>query len=69
MVAARSGKISYGLSYYSATLRRDTIRYMQPLKKKIGELKKEIAQAKSALKFADLEQNLAELDERLNQPH
>ena len=41
---------------------------MQPLKKKIGELKREIVQAKTALKFADLEQNLAELDERLNQP-
>ena len=41
---------------------------MQPLKKKIGELQKEIAQAKSALKFSDLEQNLAELDEQLNQP-
>ena len=41
---------------------------MQPLKKKIGELKKKIVQAKSALKFADLEQSLAELDERLNQP-
>ena len=50
------------------TAKNGTIEYMQPLKKKIGELKKEIAQAKSALKFADLEQNLAELDERLNQP-
>ena len=50
------------------TAKNGTIEYMQPLKKKIGELKKEIAQAKSALKFADLEQNLAELDEQLNQP-
>ena len=41
---------------------------MQPLKKKIEELQKEIAQAKSALKFADLEQEMAALDERLNQP-
>ena len=41
---------------------------MQPLKKKIGELGKEIEQAKEALKFSELEQKLAELDERLNQP-
>ena len=68
MVAARSGEISYGLSYYSVTLRRDTIKYMQPLKKKIGELEKEIEQAKKALKFSDLEQKLAELDDQLNQP-
>ena len=68
MVTARSGEISYGLSYYSVTLRRDTIKYMQPLKKKIGELEKEIEQAKKALKFSDLEQKLAELDDQLNQP-
>lgn len=68
MVAARSGEISYGLSYYSVTFRRDTIIYMQPLKKKIGELEKEIEQAKEALKFSELEQKLAELDEQLNQP-
>lgn len=68
MVAARSGEISYGLSYYSVTLRRGTIKYMQPLKKKIGELEKEIEQAKKALKFSDLEQKLAELDDQLNQP-
>ena len=47
-----------------ATLRRDTIKYMQPLKKKIGELEKEIEQAKKALKFSDLEQKLAELDDQ-----
>jgi len=41
---------------------------MQPLKKKIGELEKEIEQAKKALKFSDLEQKLAELDDQLNQP-
>ena len=41
---------------------------MQPLKKKIGELEKEIEQAKETLKFSDLEQNLAELEEQLNQP-
>ena len=41
---------------------------MQPLKKKIEELQKEIAQVKSALKFADLEQEMVALDERLNQP-
>ena len=37
-------------------------------KKKIGELEKEIEQAKKALKFSDLEQKLAELDDQLNQP-
>ena len=68
MVAARSGEISYGLSYYSVTLRHGTIKYMQPLKKKIGELEKEIEQAKKALKFSELEQKLAELDDQLNQP-
>lgn len=41
---------------------------MQPLKKKIAELEKEIEQAKKALKFSDLEQKLAELDDQLNQP-
>ena len=41
---------------------------MQPLKKRIQTLRSEVEQAKTALKFADLEQNLAELDERLNQP-
>ena len=56
------------VSSREVTAKNGTIEYMQPLKKKIGELKKEIAQAKSALKFADLEQNLAELDEQLNQP-
>lgn len=68
MVAARSGEISYGLSYYSVIFRHGTIEYMQPLKKKIGELEKEIEQAKEALKFSELEQKLAELDEQLNQP-
>lgn len=68
MVAARSGEISYGLSYHSVTFRRDTIIYMQPLKKKIGELEKEIEQTKEALKFSELEQKLVELDEQLNQP-
>lgn len=41
---------------------------MQPLKKRIQTLRSEVEQAKTALKFADLEQSLAELDERLNQP-
>jgi len=49
-------------------LKNGTIKYMQPLKKKIGELEKEIEQAKKALKFSDLEQKLAELDDQLNQP-
>ena len=47
------------------TFRRDTIIYMQPLKKKIGELEKEIEQAKEALKFSELEQKLAEWDDHL----
>ena len=41
---------------------------MQPLKKRIQTLQSEVEQAKAALDFATLEQELAELDERLNQP-
>lgn len=41
---------------------------MQPLKKRIQTLQSEVEQAKAALDFAALEQELAALDERLNQP-
>ena len=41
---------------------------MQPLKKRIQTLRSEVEQAKAALDFAALEQELAVLDERLNQP-
>ncbi|MFC2606053.1 MAG: peptide chain release factor 2 [Candidatus Nanosynbacter sp.] len=41
---------------------------MQPLKKHIQTLRSEVEQAKAALDFAALEQELAALDERLNQP-
>lgn len=41
---------------------------MQPLKKHIQTLQSEVEQAKAALDFAALEQELAALDERLNQP-
>ena len=41
---------------------------MQPLKKHIQTLQSEVEQAKVALNFAALEQELAVLDERLNQP-
>lgn len=41
---------------------------MQPLKKHIQTLQSEVEQAKAALDFAALEQELAVLDERLNQP-
>ena len=41
---------------------------MQPLKKRIQTLQSEVEQAKLALDFAALEQELAALDERLNQP-
>ena len=41
---------------------------MQPLKKRIQTLQSEVEQAKAALDFAALEQEMAALDERLNQP-
>ena len=41
---------------------------MQPLKKRIQTLRSEVEQAKAALDFAALEQEMAALDERLNQP-
>ena len=41
---------------------------MQPLKKRIQTLQSEVEQAKAALDVAALEQELAALDERLNQP-
>ena len=41
---------------------------MQPLKKRIQTLRSEVEQAKAALDFAALEQEMAVLDERLNQP-
>ena len=41
---------------------------MQPLKKRIQTLQSEVEQAKTALDFAALEQEMAALDERLNQP-
>ena len=41
---------------------------MQPLKKHIQTLQSEVEQAKATLDFAALEQELAALDERLNQP-
>ena len=41
---------------------------MQPLKKRIQTLRSEVEQAKVALDFAALEQEMAALDERLNQP-
>lgn len=42
--------------------------YMQPLKKRIQSLRDEVIQAKQALQFAGLNENLAILDEQLNQP-
>lgn len=47
---------------------RGTIKDMQPLKKRVDSLFDEVAQAKESLKFSDLEQELAELDDQLNQP-
>lgn len=41
---------------------------MQPLKKRIQTLREEVAQAKQALQFDGLNENLATLDEQLNQP-
>ena len=41
---------------------------MQPLKKRIQTLREEVAQAKQALQFDGLSENLATLDEQLNQP-
>lgn len=41
---------------------------MQPLKKRIQMLRDEVAQAKQALQFDGLNENLATLDEQLNQP-
>lgn len=41
---------------------------MQPLKKRIQTLQSEVEQAKAALGFTALEQNLAVLDQQLNQP-
>lgn len=41
---------------------------MQPLKKRIQTLQSAVAQAKQALRFAVLEDELAALDEQLNQP-
>ncbi|MDO4781187.1 MAG: peptide chain release factor 2 [Candidatus Saccharibacteria bacterium] len=41
---------------------------MQPLKKRIQSLRSAVAQAKQALRFAMLEDELAVLDEQLNQP-
>ena len=42
--------------------------YMQPLKKRIQSLRDEVMQAKQALQFDGLNENLAILDEQLNQP-
>ena len=42
--------------------------YMQPLKKRIQSLRDEVIQAKQALQFDGLNENLAILDEQLNQP-
>ena len=42
--------------------------YMQPLKKRIQSLLDEVMQAKQALQFDGLNENLAVLDEQLNQP-
>ena len=49
-------------------LKNDTIDHMQPLKKRISTMEGEIASAKEALHFSALEQELAAVDEQLNEP-